>query len=438
MVWVLHVLSLLQNRSEIMAFKYSKWKPNTNPVPKSELPKDKCAPVPKAQRLVRIQDRNILENGEPLITRRRDEILSRIKKEDDRLIKEERRKRNLDIDSRPKHVCATLGNIAFPTTIQRDEQEDHIVNITVEYDMWFAGMPLAGWDSLAKIFVVDEGQQRLLALKTRIQLGQHPDCEPEDWENYPIDLQVIDLPVKIDDTGKKFTDYSPLRIRFIIENGKKLPVSEFDMFVNACHGKLTDSPNAETLPEYEKAADRYYRLRKRNLTPVDPKNVVQMNCAGAFGAVRYLRNNKLKNQDVDNIVAFIADHIPHEPVADMQVLPVKWLFNENSSYHWYDENVTSKVKEWKTFQRYLNATVVKKEGDWDSWESFARDIWARRMRAMKSNTGIPSEYSMLLVIQLTEKSGYKYTGIDPVWYTTHTEVVSGWDVLTATEKAVFL
>ena len=210
------------------------------------------------------------------------------------------------------------------------------------------------------------------------------------------------------------------------------------MFVNACHGKLTDSPNAETLPEYEKAADRYHRLRTRNLTPVDPKNVEQMNCAGAFGAVRYLRNNKLKNQDVDNIVSFIADHMPHEPVADMQVLPVKWLFDENSSYHWYDENVPSKVKEWKTFKRYLNATVVNKEKDWDSWESFARDIWSRRMRALKSNTGIPSEYSMLLVIQLTEKSGYKYKGIDPIWYNTHTEIVSGWDVLTATEKAVFL
>ena len=421
-----------------MTFKYSKWKPKANPVLKSDLPKDKCAPVSKAQRLVSIQNRNILENGEPLITRRRDEILSRIKKEDDRLLKEEKRKRNLDIDSRPKHIRTTLGNIAFPTTIQRDEQEDHIVNIAVEYDQWFAGMPLAGWDSLAKIFVVDEGQQRLLALKTRIQLGQHPDCEPEDWENYPIDLQVIDLPIKTDDNGKKFTDYSPLRIRFIIENGKKLPVSEFDMFVNACHGKLTDSPNAETLPEYEKAADRYHRLRTHNLTPVDPKNVEQMNCAGAFGAVRYLRNNKLKNQDVDNIVSFIADHMPHEPVADMQVLPVKWLFDENSSYHWYDENVPSKVKEWKTFKRYLNATVVNKEKDWDNWESFARDIWSRRMRALKSNTGIPSEYSMLLVIQLTEKSGYKYKGIDPIWYNTHTEIVSGWDVLTATEKAVFL
>jgi len=420
-----------------MAFKFSKWKPKTGTVPASRIPIDKCEPVNESDRLINIQDRNILENGVPLIDRRRDEILLRIKKEDDRLAKEENRKRNVDAESKPRWVITNLGSTAFPATIQRAEKEDHIVDITVEYDSWYAGAPLAGWDPIAKKFVVDEGQQRLLALKTRIQLGQQPDCAPEDWESYPIELQVIDLPVKTDDNGNKFTDYSPLRVRFIIENGKKLAVSQFEMFVNEVHGKLTDSPNAETLPAYEKAADRYNRLCRRNIIPVDSKNVQQMNCAGAFGAVRYLRGKQLKNQDVDNIVDFIADHLPHEPVADMQILPVKWLHDQNLSYHWYDGNVASKVKEWKTFKKYLNATVVAKEGDWDNWEVFARDVWDRRMKALRSNSKIPAEYSMLLAVQLTEKAGYKYPGIDPVWYNTYTEGVSGWDTLSQAEKAVF-
>lgn len=409
-----------------MAFKYAKWKPKTTPVPASNKPKDHCAPLPEKDRFVSLIDRGI-----DMIERRREEILKKVKTYDNKLSKLGR-SRKLGKKNTPRPVKVKFKDIIFPITIQRDEKEDHIINIIAEFDENFFGMPLAGYDPIRKKYAVDEGQQRLIAKRDRIRLGIDPDCDPADWKDYEVELQVIDLEVK-----EGVVDYSPLRLRFIIENDRKLRVSEYDKIKNEIHGKLTDSPNVETLPEYERAAERYLKLKKKGITVADSTDEGQMGKAGAFGAVRYLRNNKLTNDDIDNICDFFYDHMRHEPVADMQVLPVVWLFEEVKGYRWWDKNDKLKVAEFKNFLRYINA-ICSRKNDFDEWEYFARDIHARRMKVLKSNTGIPDEYSMLLLIQILQQAGYTFPGIDPIWYTTHTEVVSGWDVLRPEEKDLFL
>lgn len=407
--------------------KFANWKPNRSAVHPSRKPVDRCAPVADKDRLVMIENRDF-----DMIERRKDEILKKVKTHDVKL-KKAGKERKLGFKNRPRPVQAYLGDIMFPITIQRDEKEDHIIRIMAEYDENFFAMPLAGWDSIKKKYAVDEGQQRLLALRDRIRLGLDPDCKPADWKKHKVWIQVIDLEV-----NNGVVDYSPLRLRFIVENDRKLKVSDYDKIKNEIHGKLTDSPNAPTLPEYEKAAERYLKLQKNGLSIVDSTDEGQMGKAGAFGAVRYLRNNSLSNEDVDNICNFFYDHMRHEPVADMQVLPVKWLFDQvTKEYHWYDKNDKTKVTEFKSFLRYLNA-VCSVKNDFDEWEYFARDVWARRMNALKSNTKIPDEYSMLLLIQILQHAGYTFPGIDPDWYTTYTEVVSGWDVLRQEEKDTFI
>lgn len=410
-----------------MSFKYTHWKPNTKTVPSKNKPIDHCAPLADDDRFVLLQDRDM-----DMIHRRREEILKKIKAHDNKL-KKLGRIRKLGKNNTPRAVRVKMKQIMFPITIQRDEKEDHIINIIAEFDENFFGMPLAGYDPIRKKYAVDEGQQRLIAKRDRIRLGLDPDCAPEDWEEYEVDLQVIDLEVK-----EGVVDYSPLRLRFIIENDRKLRVSEYDKAKNEIHGKLTDSPDVETLPEYERAAERYLKLKKKGMTIVDSTDEGQMGKAGAFGAVRYLRNKRLTNEDIDNICDFFYDYMRHEPVADMQVLPVRWLFEQvTKEYHWYDKNDKTKVTEFKNFLRYLNA-VCSRKNDFDEWEYFARDIHSRRMKVLKSNTGIPDEYSMLLLIQILQQAGYTFPGIDPVWYTTHTEVVSGWDMMRQEEKDLFL
>jgi hypothetical protein len=128
--------------------------------------------------------------------------------------------------------------------------------------------------------------------------------------------------------------------------------------------------------------------------------------------------------------------MPNEPVADMQVLPVKWLHKINNDYHWYDANNNKKVAEFKKFKFNLNATAAQKR-DFGNWQFFATDVWARRMKRLKSNTKIPDEFSMILLIQMTKEAGYMYPGIDPSWYTAYTEGVSAWDVLRQEEKDMF-
>jgi hypothetical protein len=409
-----------------MTFKFANWQPNTSIVPDNKKPIDRCAPLADADRFVKLVDRDL-----DMIDRRGDEILKKIKKYDTALAKLGKT-RKLGKKNTPRPVKAKFKQIMFPITIQRDEKEDHQINIMVEFDENFFSMPLAGWDPIKQMFAVDEGQHRLLAKRDRIRLGLDPDCAPEDWEDYEVDLQVIDLEV-VDGV----VDYSPLRLRFIIENDRKLKVSDFDKFKNEVHGKLTDSPNSSTLPEYEKAADRYLKLQQKGLTPVDSTDEGQAIKAGAFGAVRYLRGTKLTNEDVDNIADFFYDHFRHEPLADMQVLPVQWLHTQNKDYHWYDSNDPKKVAEFKYFKFCLNATCAVKN-DFDDWEYFSRDVWKRRMDRLKASDKIPDSFSMILLIQMTQKAGYTYPGIDPIYYTSYTDGVSSWDILRQEEKDLFV
>jgi hypothetical protein len=407
-------------------FKFANWKPNTKPVIKSKKPIDNCAPLPDSERFVDLAGRNM-----DMIKRRGEEILKKITKKDKELAKLGKT-RKLGFANRPRPVLVKMKQIMFPITIQRPEKEDHDIDIMVNFDSRFFAMPLAGYDPVRDMYAVDEGQQRFIALRDRIRKGLEPGVKPEEWEDHEVWIQVIDLEV-IDGV----VDYSPLRLRFIIENDRKLKVSDVDKFKNEVHGKLTDSPNAETLPEYERAAKRYLKLKKNGLTPVDSSDEGEANKAGAFTAVRYLRNTSLTDDDIDDITGFFNDYFRHEPMYDMQVLPVQWLHKQNKEYHWYDSNDSKKVAEFEKFKLYLNATCAVKN-DFGEWMYFSRDVWSRRMKRLKSNDEIPKDFSMILLIQMTQKAGYTYLGIDPTWYTSYTDGVSSWDILRQEEKDLFV
>jgi hypothetical protein len=407
-------------------FKFANWKPNTKAVPKSKKPVDQCAPLADNDRFVDLSNRNM-----DMIDRRGEEILKKIKKKDKELAKLGKT-RKLGFANRPRPVLVKMKQIIFPITIQRPEKEDHDISIMVNFDSRFFAMPLAGYDPVRDMYAVDEGQQRLIALRDRIRMGQEPGVKPDEWEDHEVWIQVIDLEI-IDGV----VDYSPLRLRFIIENDRKLKVSDVDKFKNEVHGKLTDSPNTETLPEYERAAKRYLKLKKNGLTPVDSSDEGEANKAGAFTAVRYLRNTSLTDDDIDDITGFFYDYFRHEPMYDMQVLPVQWLHKQNKEHHWYDSNDSKKVAEFEKFKLYLNATCAVKN-DFGEWMYFSRDVWSRRMKRLKSNDEIPKDFSMILLIQMTQKAGYTYPGIDPTWYTSYTDGVSSWDILRQEEKDLFV
>jgi hypothetical protein len=407
-------------------FKFASWKPNTKAVPKTKTPVDQCAPLPENQRFVALAKRNM-----DMIKRRGIEILTKIKKKDTELA-ELGKTRKLGFINRPRPVLVKMKDCIFPITIQRPEKEDHDIKIMVNFDSRFFGMPLAGYDPIKKKYAIDEGQQRLIALRDRIRQGLEPDVKPDEWEEHEVWIQVIDLEVI-----NGVVDYSPLRLRFIIENDRKLKVSEHEKFKNEVHGKLTDSPNAPTLREYERSAERYLKIKSKGLIPVDSTDEGQANKSGAWGAVRYLRNDSLSNEDIDNIADFFYDHFRHEPLADMQVLPVKWLHQENKNYYWYDNNDSKKVAEFNKFKLNLNATCAVKN-DFEEWQYFAGDVWTRRMKKLKSESAIPAEFSMVLLLQMTQRAGYTYPGINPSWYSAYTDGFSSWDVLRQEEKDLFV
>ena len=169
----------------------------------------------------------------------------------------------------------------------------------------------------------------------------------------------------------------------------------------------------------------------------DPANAVITVTVTGDGSGAVATANVINGSINDDIADFFYDHFRHEPLADMQVLPVKWLHQENKNYHWYDNKDAKKVAEFTKFKLYLNATCAVKN-DFQEWQYFSGDVWNRRMKAMNSKGQIPPEFSMVLLIQLTQKAGYTYPGIDPDWYTAYTDGFSSWDVLRQEEKDLFV
>ena len=117
---------------------------------------------------------------------------------------------------------------------------------------------------------------------------------------------------------------------------------------------------------------------------------------------------------------------------------VSVLDSEIENHNWYDKNDKTKVAEAEEFRKNLNATVHSVWHGWAAYSTFARKTWTRRCKKLKVDESTPPDWALALLIQLVEKAGYKYPGIDNAWYQKYTQTKSGWDVLTKTEQGLFL
>lgn len=409
-----------------MSFKYTNWKPFTGNVPASSKPVDHCAPKPNSERFVMIEDRNM-----DMIHDYKDTILEKLKYN-----KEVNGYDDSKITSEflPRPTKVRLGDVMFVTDIQRDAKNNHIIdNIMTEYNAYYFSMPLAGYDPIRKRYAVDEGQQRLLSLRDRIRLGLQPDCAPEDWQDYPVWLQVITLEV-----NNGIVDYGPCRMRFIIENDRKLPVSEFEKFKNEVQGKLTDSPNSPTAEHYEKAAKAYNIVLNHGIIPIDSKDKKQASKAGALGAVRYLRNDKLTFQEIEIMSKHFYDYARQEPFYDVMVEPIVWIIQEMKDSPNYNSNDSNSVAELEKCLRHMNAYVADiHDGDWEDLDYHSKDVWRRRMDITGEDLSRPWNYPVVYILQILKKMGYVCPLVNQNIYNKFMNP-SGYDTLTQEEKDVLL
>ena len=383
-------------------FKFTDWKPNTSKVAKTKLPVDVCAPLSASDRFINIEDRcsDILE-------RRKDFINKRFKE-----TAEANKHNKTDTKDMPKIVYVPLGECMFVVDVQRPLDENHVIDIIVNWDSRNWRTPKGSYDPVLKRYGITDGQHRVIAFRDRIRLGLFPDIKSEDWRSVLIPLEVTDLEVK-----DNVVDYSPAREQFLGENGgytKK--VSEMDKFMNEVAGKLIDSPTVETKPEYERAARYYTAMKKKGVTPVHSTDEGNSSKPGAFTAVRYLRGKKpITFKQLETLIDHHYDYARHEPIADIEVLPIIKLRDEIEEYGWYDDKDTAKVKETEKLFRYINA-VVHEFGDWGNFQSIAEQVWNERCKKRHVKESVPADLSMALLLQLVQKAGYTFSGFDQGWY----------------------
>lgn len=414
----------------VKQFKFESWQPNTKALTAKEKPVDVCAVVPHKDRFVPLNQRNM-----DMIVNRKDEILKAIK-----AASTKNKNNKVDYEDMPEVLMVALGDMMIVTDQQRDPEQDHIIyDIMVPWDSRFFTTPRGAWDPVEKKYGITEGQQRILAFRDRIRLGLVKGIKPDEWEQVKIPIQIIKLEV-----NKGVVDYGPERRVFNIENGEKLPVSQIDKFKNEVHGKNMDSPNAPTYEEFENAAKVYEDMLAAGITPTgtEGKNA---NKAGAWKHVAYVRTDakgkgnkpKLNRTQLKKIYKRHNAYSLHEPVIAIELLPILELDDEIENHSWYDSGDKKKIAEAEKFRKYLNATVHSVWHGWEAYMKFAQKVWKRRCEKTKVSETTPADWSLALLIQLVEKAGYKFPGIDKAWYLKYTGP-SGWDCLTTDEQGLFL
>lgn len=417
-------------KTKNIQFKFDTWTPKTKKLTTKDKPVDVCAPVATKDRFVPLDKRCM-----DMITRRGDEIRKAMKAAE---VKNKDNK--IDYEDMPIIVQVPMGDCMIVTDLQRDPEEDHIIyDIMVPWDSRFFTTPRGAWDPVEKKYGITEGQQRVIAFRDRIRLGLVNGINPDDWKNVKINLEIIKLEIK-----KGVVDYGPERRVFNIENGEKLPVSQIDKFKNEVHGKNMDSPNEKTYEEFEQAALVYADMLKADITPTanEGKNAGK---AGAFKHIAYVRTDakgkgnkaKLNRTALKKIYKLHNEYSSHEPIATIELLPILLVEEAIENHSWYNKADKKKMAEVEKFRKYLNATVHSVWCGWDAYMKYAQKLWNRRCKKTGVKESVPADWSLALLIQLVEKAGYTYPGINSEWYIKYTGP-SGWDCLTTEEQALFV
>lgn len=383
-------------------FKFDSWKPITTKVPKEKMPLDVCEPKSASERFINIENRcpDILERRKTYISKRLKETA------------EKNKKNKIGTKDMPKIIMVSLGECMFVSDVQRPLDENHVIDIIVNWESRNWRTPKGSYDPILKRYGITDGQHRIIAYRDRIRLGMVPGIKPDDWKSVLIPLEITELEVR-----DNVSDYSPAREQFLGENGGyTMRVSEMDKFMNEVAGKLVDSPSTETKPEYERAARYYNAMKKKGIIPVHSSDEYNASKPGAFTAVRYLRGkNPIRFGQLQAIIDLHHEFARHEPVADIEVLPIAKLYDEIMSYGWFDDSNKKKVEETFKFFKYMNA-VVHEFGDWGNFQGVAEKVWGQRCKKRKVIESLPADMSMALLLQLVQKAGYTFPGIDQGWY----------------------
>jgi hypothetical protein len=385
-------------------FKFIKWAPDATPLKSAEKPVDAIAPKANKDRFMAIKDSSF-----DLIVRRKKYIEKRIR--DAAELTKFNKKATVDM---PVVMLIPLGSLEIVLDVQRPLDEGHVIDIMVNWDSRNFGTPKGAYDPIRKKYSITEGHHRVIAFRDKIRMGHFPNINPADWEKVTIQVEVTILEV-----NAGVTDYSICREQFLGENGGyKMAATEFDKLQNEVSAKLVDSPYIVTKPVYERAAKRYLSLKKEGITCTHTKDAVNRGKAGSFTGVRYLRDKSLTDEEVVKIAKHHKAYWRHEPMSDVEILPIRNLLREIENSPIYNAKDKAMIAEKDKFLLYCNATVHAVAGDWDNFQALAQETWGAMCAKVRQTTDkIPDDMSLSLLIQLVQKANYTHPCISAGWYT---------------------
>jgi len=401
-----------------MSFKFSKWKPNRDPIDPNDLPKDPCAPISEEESFVMLNKLNMDMNE-----RRKEDI-----DEAYAFYAEERKLGKSDPKYIPKVERVKLGQCGIKINLQRQQEEDHQISIMARWDMSRLTTARGAWDPQHKAYAITEGQQRLSALRNKIMRGDLIEYgwSIDNWEDFPINLEIVKLEVV-----NGIVDYGPECKTYIQENSEKLPMSHADKLKAEVMGKDKYAPNKTTYPEFERASKVYKLMREFSISAHNADSEY-VNWAGSCTQIKFLRNDKNKNtalplNDLRTVFELHDKNSRHEPLVSIEFLPMLTFMKMVN----VDLGDDAKVKELDKALRYMNAVVHEAFQGWQTYMNFAEKIY--KLRA--PGESIPKNWSLIFLLQLVQKAGYTYPDIDQKVYTEYSHP-TGWSKMTPAERSL--
>jgi hypothetical protein len=407
-----------------MTFKYANWQPNTAPLDPNEQPFDPCAPIPEEQTFVPLNKLNM-----DMIDRRKEDIDEAYK-----AFANQAKLNKADPKYMPVLERVKLGQTGIKVNLQRRQEEDHQIKMMASWDFRRLTTARGAWDPVQKLYGITEGQQRLSALRNKIMRGDLIEYgwNPEDWENFEINLEIVELEV-VDG----IVDYGPECKTYIQENSEKLAMSHADKFKAEVMGKDKYAPNKETYPEFEQASKVYALMKQYGITAHN-KDSGWDNHSGVCTQIKFLRSDKGKNTslplgDLKTIFELHNENSKHEPLISIEFLPMLLLESMIKAHGTFDIKDPLKVEEKEKLYRYMNALVHTGFQGWKIYMNFAEAIYKKRA----PGDSIPKNWSLIFLLQLLEKAGYTYPDIDQNVYTMFSNP-TGWSKMTQAERSKVL
>lgn len=338
------------------------------------------------------------------------------------------------LDEEPVMMDILVKRLACARAIQRPFDIRHVLNIGYHrWDSRKAEFPLVVHVTTRDEYWIIEGNHRSIAKGMRAATGKYPDFNAEDWKNFPVRCQVIELTP--DESGN--INLSFARDMFEGSNGDdKKKLDYFDIYKNKVL-RVRQDCNGDVAACDDNQSKKMYRIQlaceKNNLCPVHPNSGRDQTLAGAITHINALM--KMTPESVEFTGRQHNKFWDDLPVDAFELSPMNNLYDIIIA----KDPDALQSKELENNMEELAIVMQKFGGTPAGFRGFATDVWKEYYLQTKGSLVVVDKkkkpkipapdkhFSLVLLLKLHKKVGYTCKFIPDDIYTKFNE--SGIDCL---------